>query len=208
MILQDFNLKIQKGDRIGIVGETGCGKSTAIDVLMFLLQPQIGDIFVDGLRLNADNYKSWQSQIAHVPQAIFLSDASIKENIAFGVCAEEIDLDRVIRCAQAANISNTIERMSSGYETQIGERGIRLSGGQRQRLGIARALYKKSSVIILDEATSALDSETERLVMNSIYAMDSSITIIMIAHRLSTLGNCDYVYKLHNGAVSLFEKNK
>lgn len=205
-ILKDLNLKISKGARIGIIGETGCGKSTALDILMFLLRPQSGELLIDGVGINDSNYRSWQSQISHVPQTIFLSDASIKENIAFGVKLEDIDEDRVIKCAQVAKISKTIERMSEGYETEIGERGVRLSGGQRQRLGIARALYKKSSIIIFDEATSALDSETEKLVIDGIYALDNSITIIMVAHRLSTLRGCDFIYEVDCGTIKPIEQ--
>lgn len=205
-ILRDFNLKINKGNRIGLIGETGCGKSTALDVLMALLKPQSGELLVDDIKINDSNYRSWQSQISHVPQAIFLSDASIKENIAFGVNLADIDEDRVIRCAQVAKIAKTIELMSEGYETEVGERGVRLSGGQRQRIGIARALYKKSSVIIFDEATSALDSETEKSVMDGIYAMDSDITIIMVAHRLSTLDGCDFIYEIDSGIIRAIEQ--
>jgi ATP-binding cassette subfamily B protein len=146
--------------------------------------------------------------ISHVPQSIFLSDASIRENIAFGINAPDIDDERVIMCAQIAKISETIERMEKSYSTEIGERGVRLSGGQRQRLGIARALYKKSAVIIFDEATSSLDNETEKNVMDSIYSMDKSVTIIMVAHRLSTLNSCDFIYKFHNGTIKLVKGNK
>ena len=204
-ILKDFNFKICKGARIGIIGETGCGKSTVLDILMSLLRPQSGDLLIDNVRVNESNYRSWQSKISHVPQAIFLSDASIKENIAFGVNLADIDEDRVVKCAQVAKISKTIERMHEGYQTEVGERGVRLSGGQRQRLGIARAIYKRSSVIIFDEATSALDSETEKLVMDGIYAMDNSITIIMVAHRLSTLNGCDFIYEVDRGAIRPIE---
>lgn len=200
-ILRDFNLKISKGNRIGLIGETGCGKSTALDILMALLKPQSGQLLVDNVEINDSNYRSWQSQISHVPQSIFLSDASIKENIAFGVNLADIDQGRVIRCAQVAKIAETIELMGNGYETEVGERGVRLSGGQRQRIGIARALYKKSSVIIFDEATSALDSETEKSVMDGIYSMDSDITIIMVAHRLSTLNGCDFIYEINHGII-------
>ncbi len=206
-ILNGFNLKIHKGTRIGIVGETGCGKSTALDVLMSLLSPQTGMLLVDEVIIDKGNYRAWQSIISHVPQSIFLSDASVKENIAFGVRLEDIDDERVIKCARAARISETIEHMEKGYSTKIGDRGVRLSGGQRQRIGIARALYKKSSVIILDEATSALDNETEKSVMNAIYSMDDSVTIVIVAHRLSTLNNCDIVYKVNQGTVEQIKTN-
>ena len=206
-ILNRFNLRINKGARIGIVGETGCGKSTALDILMSLLSPQAGIVLVDGVIIDKLNHRAWQSIISHVPQSIYLSDASVKENIAFGVRLEDIDEERVIKCARAARISETIERMEKGYSTKIGDRGARLSGGQRQRIGIARALYKKSSVIILDEATSALDNETEKSVMDEIYSMDESVTMILVAHRLSTLNNCDIVYKVNNGTIEQIKIN-
>ena len=206
-ILNRFNLRIHKGTRIGIVGETGCGKSTALDILMSLLSPQTGIVLVDGVIIDKNNYRAWQSIISHVPQSIFLSDASVKENIAFGVKLEDIDDERVIDCARAAKISKTIDKMEKGYSTKIGDRGVRLSGGQRQRIGIARALYKKSSVIILDEATSALDNETEKSVMNAIYSMDDSVTIVIVAHRLSTLNNCDIVYKVNHGIIEHIKTN-
>lgn len=206
-VLSKFNLFIKKGARIGIIGETGCGKSTALDILMALLKPEEGALLVDGLPITEENQQAWQAMISHVPQSIFLSDASVRENIAFGVNQVEIDDQRVIRCAQIAKISETIEHMEKGYLTEIGERGVRLSGGQRQRLGIARALYKKSSVIVFDEATSALDSATEQKVMDSIYATDENVTIIMVAHRLSTLDSCDFIYKVHNGNIELIKDN-
>jgi len=207
-VLNKFNLNIKKGSRIGVIGKTGCGKSTALDVLMALLKPQDGALFLDGMPISKNNYQTWQAMISHVPQSIFLSDASIRENIAFGINAPDIDDERVIMCAQIAKISETIERMEKSYSTEIGERGVRLSGGQRQRLGIARALYKKSAVIIFDEATSSLDNETEKNVMDSIYSMDKSVTIIMVAHRLSTLNSCDFIYKFHNGTIKLVKGNK
>lgn len=206
-ILNRFNLRIHKGTRIGIVGETGCGKSTALDILMLLLSPQAGVVLVDGVIIDKSNYRAWQSIISHVPQSIYLSDATVRENIAFGVRLEDIDEERVIKCARAARISKTIERMEKGYSTKIGDRGARLSGGQRQRIGIARALYKKSSVIILDEATSALDNETEKSVMDEIYSMDESVTMIVVAHRLSTLNNCDIIYKINNGTIEQIKIN-
>lgn len=205
-ILKDASLKIIKGSRIGIVGQTGGGKSTTLDLIMCLIKPQEGAITVDGKNINNRNRSGWHSMISHVPQSIFLSDASVRENIAFGVIPKDIDDELVIKCAVDAKLSNVIKEMKNGYYSKIGERGVRLSGGQRQRLAIARALYKKSSIIIFDEATSALDNETEKQVMESVYSIDKSITIIIVAHRISTLKGCDYIYKIDNASISLSQK--
>ena len=205
-ILKNASLKIKKGSRIGIVGKTGGGKSTTLDLIMCLIKPQEGSITVDGKNINNGNQSGWHSMISHVPQAIFLSDASVRENIAFGVTPKDIDDELVVKCAADAKLSNVIKEMKNGYYSKIGERGVRLSGGQRQRLAIARALYKKSSVIIFDEATSALDNETEKQVMESVYSIDKSITIIIVAHRISTLKGCDQVYKIDNASISLVQK--
>ncbi|WP_146050731.1 ATP-binding cassette domain-containing protein, partial [Pseudomonas syringae] len=152
-VLKNISLNIPKGSRVGLMGATGSGKSTLIDILMGLLTPTDGVFAVDGVEVNTDNSRNWQGNIAHVPQQIFLSDASVAENIAFGVPYENIDFDRVRRAAAKAQISDVIESWSAGYETPVGERGVFLSGGQRQRIAIARAFYKEASVIILDEAT-------------------------------------------------------
>ena len=167
-VLEGLDLKITKGSRVGFIGITGSGKSTLLDVIMGLLSPTNGHLEVDGERIALKNQRSWHSHIAHVPQAIFLSDGTIEENIAFGVPKELIDRQRVVQSARQAQIAQSIESWSNGYQTMVGERGIRLSGGQRQRIGIARALYKQADVIILDEATSALDNETEQAVMDAI----------------------------------------
>lgn len=201
-ILSDVTLEIPKGSKVGFIGITGSGKSTLIDLIMGLLQPSSGGIAVDGLVIDQSNYRGWQAHIAHVPQAIFLADTTIAENIAFGVPFENIDMDRVRSAARKAQISNTIESWSQGYQTPVGERGVRLSGGQRQRIGIARALYKKADVIVFDEATSALDNDTELAVMESIDQLGSDLTVLIVAHRLSTLRNCDLVVELTNGKVS------
>lgn len=202
-ILKDFNLTIPKGSRIGIKGITGSGKSTLLDLTMGLLQPQEGALWIDGIPLkNHLLSRSWQAHIAHVPQSIFLSATTIAENIAFGVPKEFIDIERVSACAKVAQIADTIEALKNGYHTQVGERGIRLSGGQRQRIGIARALYKNVDVLILDEATSALDQNTEQAVMQAIHALNPELTIIMVAHRLSTLENCDFILDLESGKIN------
>jgi ABC-type multidrug transport system fused ATPase/permease subunit len=195
-ILQDLSLEINKGSKIGIVGRTGCGKSTLTDLIMGLLTPISGQIYIDNKCLNEANIFAWQRHIAHVPQNIFLSDATITENIAFGVPFEQIDFEKVKRAASQAKISDSIESWTDQYLTKVGERGVRLSGGQRQRIGIARAFYKNANVIILDEATSALDGETENEVMETISNLATDITLIIVAHRLSTLEICDQIIDL------------
>lgn len=195
-VLQEINLEIPKGSRVGFIGTTGSGKSTLLDIMMGLLDPVEGFLFVDDVAIEAHNKRSWQARIAHVPQSIFLSDNSIAENIAFGVEKNLIDYKRVEHAASLAQISDTISAMPSGFATQIGERGVRLSGGQRQRIGIARALYKQADVIVLDEATSALDNETEASLMSALKSLDNKITVLMIAHRLSTLKDCDMLVEL------------
>ena len=199
--LDKINLRIKKGAKIGLVGETGSGKSTLIDILMGLLEPTSGHVFVDGHTLTKENLRQWQKRIAHVPQSMYLLDASFAENIAFGIPANKIDMKKVRRAAQRATISNHIESLPNGYQTLIGERGIKISGGQRQRLGIARALYNNAEVLILDEATSALDNKTEKNVMTALDDLDKDMTIIMIAHRLSTVQNCDKIVRIESGHI-------
>lgn len=200
-VLQSIDLEILKGSRVGFMGTTGSGKSTLIDLIMGLLEPTEGQLAIDGVAITTQNHRAWQAHIAHVPQAIFLADTSIAENIAFGIPPDQIDLDRVKRAARQAQIAETIESWRQQYDTFVGERGIRLSGGQRQRIGIARALYKRADVIVLDEATSALDNDTERAVMRAINQMGQGITILIVAHRLSTLQNCDQIFELEQGRV-------
>jgi ABC-type multidrug transport system fused ATPase/permease subunit len=204
-VLKNLSLQINKGDKIGLAGVTGKGKSTLADIIMGLLDPSNGFVEVDGTKINQKNLKSWQSHIAHVPQTIFLSDSSISENIAFGIPEKEIDHEKVVHAARKAQISSTIEQWESGYNTLVGERGVRLSGGQRQRIGIARALYKDADVIVFDEATSALDNETELEVINAINSLSKDLTIIIIAHRLSTLKICDKIYELKDNYVIDFK---
>jgi ATP-binding cassette subfamily B protein len=200
-VLLNINLRINKGQRIALVGATGSGKSTLVDLIMGLLAPTDGSIAVDGEALTGARVRSWQATIAHVPQAIFLSDSSILRNIAFGVAEESIDRRRAEDAAMRAQLHEFVAQLPEGYETEVGERGVRLSGGQRQRLGIARALYKTASVLVLDEATSALDDATEAAVIQSLESLDERLTIIMIAHRLSTIRNCDLVVRLARGRV-------
>jgi len=201
IILNGINLKINQGERLGIIGATGSGKSTLVDILMGLLKPTSGTIEVDSQILSNDNVKDWHSLISHVPQFIFLADGTITENIAFGAESHNIDMVRVYEAAEAAQLSETIKNLPNSYETFVGERGIRLSGGQRQRLGLARALYKRSNLLILDEATSALDSETEKMVINSIQKFGNEITIILITHRAASLKICSRIVELSKGEL-------
>jgi ATP-binding cassette subfamily B protein len=200
-VLDGLNLVIAKGARVGFVGSTGSGKSTALDLLMGLLTPTEGELLVDGQSIGGNRLSAWQRSIAHVPQSIFLADTTLAENIAFGVSPENIDLERVQRAARQAQIADFIERSPEGYQACVGERGVRLSGGQRQRIGIARALYKEASVLVLDEATSALDNATEQSVMDAIDGLNSDLTILLIAHRLTTVRHCDIIVELENGRV-------
>ncbi len=200
-VLNQLNLSIKKGSRVGFIGTTGSGKSTLIDIVMGLLQPTNGLLEIDGLPITPANHRAWQSHIAHVPQAIFLADSTIEENIAFGIPREQIDHSRVKRAAEQAQIAETIESWPKQYQNFVGERGIRLSGGQRQRIGIARALYKHADVIIFDEATSALDSETEQAVMQAIEGLNKELTLLIIAHRLTTLKSCTQIVELSNGNI-------
>jgi len=195
-ILKNINLTIEKGECIGFIGETGSGKSTLLDIVMGLLDATDGALIVDKETINKKNKRSWQLHISHVPQNIYLSDATIEENIAFGIPKDMIDLKQVKKVAQKAQISNLIEDWKDGYQTFVGERGIRLSGGQRQRIGIARALYKESDVLIFDEATSSLDNDTERDVMKAIEGLGKELTILIIAHRLTTLKGCDKIIRI------------
>lgn len=200
-VLKKINFTIAKGSRVGFIGETGSGKSTLLDIIMGLLQPTEGLLQIDGETITQENHRSWQANIAHVPQAIFLADSTIAENIAFGIPKNEIDHSRVQRAAQQAQISESIESWPKQYQTFVGERGIRLSGGQRQRIGIARALYKQANVIIFDEATSALDNETEQAVMQAIEDLSKELTLLIIAHRLTTLKSCTQIVELSEGCI-------
>ncbi|WP_411882803.1 ABC transporter ATP-binding protein [Polaromonas sp. YR568] len=201
LVLNELNLTIPKGARVGFIGKTGSGKSTLLDIVMGLLPPTEGTMQVDGVAITPQNHRAWQANIAHVPQAIFLSDSTIAENIAFGVPANQIDRARLRAAAEKAQIAQTIDTWDKQYETMVGERGVRLSGGQRQRIGIARALYKQANVIVFDEATSALDNDTEQAVMQAIDSLGGELTILIVAHRLTTLKNCSQIVELSAGAV-------
>ena len=201
-LLKDINLEIPKGARVGFIGTTGSGKSTLLDIVMGLLEPNKGSLEIDGQLITAVNRRAWQAHIAHVPQTLFLTDSTIEENIAFGVPVSKVDRNQVRLAARQAKIADVIESWPDQYGTLVGERGIRLSGGQRQRIGIARALYKKANVIIFDEATSALDHETEQEVMRAIDDLSEDLTLLIIAHRLSTLKNCTQIVELTRGVIS------
>lgn len=200
-VLRDMTLTIPKGSRYGFYGPTGGGKSTTLDIIMGLLEPSGGSIEVDGQQITEEHQKAWRAHVAHVPQAIYLADSTIAENIAFGSKREEIDMERLRAAAKSAQIAETIESWPKGYDTFVGERGLRISGGQRQRIGVARALYKRADLIILDEATSALDNKTESALIEAIEALGAHVTIIMVAHRLTTLKNCDALVQIEGGRV-------
>ena len=200
-VLDNLNFVIAKGSRVGLVGSTGSGKSTTCDILMGLLEPTEGALLVDGHNIWGSSVRGWQRNVAHVPQSIYLIDATFAENIALGEPLGEIDMSRVRRAAVQAQIAELIEAAPLGYEAQIGENGVRLSGGQRQRIGIARALYKHASILVFDEATSALDNATEASVMDAIDELDSDLTVVLIAHRLTTLRKCNSIIELERGRV-------
>ena len=200
--LRELSLVIPANRTIGLVGASGSGKSTAIDILLGLIEPEQGEVRVDGQRLTADNLRQWQNSVGFVPQSIFLSDGSIRENIAFGLPEPLIDEAKVRRAASMAHLDDLLGDLSDGLATRVGERGVQLSGGQRQRIGIARALYHDADVLVLDEATSALDGITEKLIMDAIYDFSGKKTIVMIAHRLATVKACDKVYLMEEGKVA------
>jgi ATP-binding cassette, subfamily B, bacterial PglK len=199
--LNNISLEINKGDRVGIFGTTGSGKSTFIDILMCLNSPTSGCIFIDSTQICPDNLRGWQSHIAHVPQKIFLVDGSVAENVAFGIPADKIDRNKVRVCLKKARLADFIPQIDNDEDDVIGERGARLSGGQVQRIGIARALYLEKDVIVFDEATSALDSRTEAEIMDTIYNLSQDLTLIIIAHRLSTLDLCNKKFEFTAGSL-------
>ncbi len=201
IVVNNLNLKILKGNCIGFIGKTGSGKSTLLDIIMGLLSPSEGQLIIDNQTITVENRRAWQMHIAHVPQNIFLSDSTVEENIAFGLSSSDIDQKLVRQVARLAQISDFIESWPKQYQTIVGENGILISGGQRQRIGIARALYKQADILILDEATSALDNDTERKVMESINKFSGNLTILIIAHRLSTLKNCNKIVELENNRI-------
>jgi ATP-binding cassette, subfamily B, bacterial PglK len=201
-VLNNINLRFEVGSRIGFIGETGSGKSTLLDILMGLIEPTSGELLIDDELINRENRHNWWRNIAHVPQSIFLSDTTIKDNIAFGIDKNIVKHGNVEYAAKMAQINDMINELPKGYQTNVGERGVRLSGGQKQRIGIARALYKNVPILILDEATSSLDTKTEGEVMKSIDSLSQKLTVFFVAHRISTLKNCDIIYVLDKGEIA------
>ena len=201
LILKNINLTIYSGERIGLIGQTGCGKSTFADLLMGLLVPTSGKIFLDNLQVNLSSQLSLQRLVAHVPQSIFLIDSTVAENIAIGQPKELIDYQLLKSVASIAQLDDFISSSPGGWETLVGERGVMLSGGQRQRIGIARALYKQPNLLVLDEATNALDNDTELRVVDALRELNEKLTIVIIAHRLSTLKMCDRIFEIKDHQV-------
>lgn len=203
LVLNQLSFSIRRGETIALVGSTGSGKSTCSDLILGLLAPTSGDIWVYGNRLGDDLIlmSEWQSRVAHVPQSIYLTDASFASNIAFGIPTNKIDYELVRHVAKEARIANFIESSPNGFDTVVGERGVRLSGGQRQRIGIARALYKQADLLVLDEATSALDNITEKELMLTVDSLAASTTVLIVAHRLSTVKNCSRILLLDKGSI-------
>lgn len=200
--LRDLDIVISPLTSVGIVGPTGCGKTTTVDIILGLLAPTEGQFLVDGVEVTQHNLASWRRNLGYVPQHIYIADDTIARNIAFGVPDDSIDMESVRRAARIANIADFIEsELPDGYQTSVGERGLRLSGGQRQRIGIARALYRDPSVLVMDEATSALDGITEEAVMEALHSLSRKKTVIVIAHRLSTVRECDVIYLLERGTI-------
>ena len=197
-ILKDINLTIKKGEKVAFVGESGSGKSTLVDIIIGLYRPNSGKIYIDNRELNLSNIKSWRKKIGYIPQSIYLFDGTVAQNVAMG---GEIDKEKMIRVLKQANIWDFLKEHHQGLDTFVGEGGVKLSGGQKQRVAIARALYFEPEVLVLDEATSALDSETESKIMEEIYRVSQDKTLIIIAHRLSTLQGCDKIYRLENGKI-------
>ncbi|AXY42940.1 ABC transporter ATP-binding protein [Halomonas sp. JS92-SW72] len=200
--LNGLTLTIPANRMIGLVGASGSGKSTTVDMLLGLIQPDKGEVLIDGVPLGSENLRRWQAGLGLVPQQIFLADASILENVAFGVEQDLIDEARALEALRMAQLDELIEKLPEGIHTWVGERGVQLSGGQRQRIGIARALYQQAKVLVLDEATSALDGITERRVMEDIQRLAGNLTIVLIAHRLTTVKGCDMIYILESGQVA------
>ena len=197
LILNNVSLKVNKGDSVAFIGESGSGKTTLVDILMGLYKPLSGDVVIDGVKLTNNNLKSWRERVGYIPQEIYLFDGTVGENVAFGA---EYNKERVIEVLKKAKIWNFLNE-KDGVETKVGDAGVMLSGGQKQRIGIARALYKDPEILVLDEATSALDDNTEREIMDEMYNLSSGKTLIMIAHRLSSLKRCNKIYELEKGVL-------
>jgi ABC-type bacteriocin/lantibiotic exporter with double-glycine peptidase domain len=202
LILNQINFSVEENQTLGILGKTGSGKTTLLDLMLGLLEPTIGAIYFGGNALNRYKKSEWQRQIGYVPQEIVLLDTSVAKNIAFGIPQNEINMTQVVQASKMAKIHEFVSNeLTEGYQTKVGDRGVRLSGGQKQRIGIARALYRKPSVLFFDEATSSLDTITEKNLMDAISSLCGSLTIIIVAHRLNTLKNCDFVIELEKGLL-------
>ncbi len=202
LIFDNADMEIPIGKSVGIVGTSGSGKTTVVDILLGLLRLQSGEILADGTEVR-EHYQEWLKNIGYIPQSIFMVDASIRKNVAFGYADEEIDDEKVWEALAEAQLDEFVKGLPEGLDTSIGERGIRISGGQRQRIGIARALFEDPEVLVLDEATSALDNDTEAAIMESINRLHGRKTLIIIAHRLQTIEKCDMVYRIENGKAVL-----
>ena len=200
-IFKDAHMVVPKGKSVGIIGASGAGKSTIVDVLLGLLHAQEGEITCDGVNI-FKNYESWLAQVGYIPQSIYLIDESIRDNIAFGIDRDKISDERIWEVLEEAQLKEFVEELPEGLDTTIGDRGVRLSGGQRQRIGIARALYNDPEILVFDEATSALDTETEAAVMEAVEHLRGRCTLLMIAHRTSTLSGCDRVYRVQNQGLT------
>ncbi len=200
-ILSGASMVVPKGKSVGIIGPSGAGKSTVVDIILGLLHVQSGEILCDGSNIFS-NYDSWLAQIGYIPQSIYMVDESIRENIAFGIDADKIDEDRIWEVMEEAQLADFVKSLPEGLDTKIGDRGVRLSGGQRQRIGIARALYHNPEILVFDEATSALDNETEAAVMEAINSFHGKKTMIIIAHRLNTIENCDIIYEVKDEKIT------
>lgn len=206
-VIEHANFTIERGTTVAFVGASGAGKSTMVDILLGLLAPQYGKIYADGMNIYK-NLPTWQKEIGYIPQTIYLSDDTIRNNVAFGMDEKEIDEQAVVHALQQAQLYDFVESLPEGLDTYVGDRGVRLSGGQRQRIGIARALYHNPEVLVLDEATSALDSDTETAVMEAIERLQGHKTILIIAHRLTTIKNANVIYEVGNGKVERKEKQE
>ncbi|GBL20369.1 protein glycosylation K [Acidimicrobiaceae bacterium] len=199
--LQDVSLVVRRGEAVGFVGPSGAGKSTLVDVILGLFAPTSGTVLVDGDDIQ-DNLRNWQNQIGYVPQTIYLTDDTLRRNVAFGLGDENIDEQAVVAAIRLAQLEEFVSSLPEKLGTVVGERGVRLSGGQRQRIGIARALYHNPSVLVLDEATSSLDTPTEHGVMQAVQALQGSKTVIIVAHRLSTVEYCDRLYRIEDSRLT------
>lgn len=199
-VLDDADMVIPAGSSVGIIGASGSGKTTAVDLLLGLLKPQSGGVFTDGMDIHEDYY-GWLSHLSYIPQTIYMLDDTIRANIAFGQRRDSIDEVKVWKAVEEAQLKEFIQSLPQGLETKIGERGVRLSGGQRQRIGIARALYTDPELVIFDEATSALDNGTEAAIMESINSLHGQKTLVIIAHRLTTIEECDFIFRVENGKI-------